>query len=315
MNPIDPRVQAALDAAMTLIRTAATSAAMRVAESLDVQAQNAIRAAEREQIFNAMQELRRNMGMFQSAFHDALRERVAKDLAPQVDHKRKLESADWESLSLVDVQEVETQMNHVRLGQLISHECDWQLRDLAAYMGSLLGLGRADDERNPLRPEIIGAALNRGIESLSGDRDHRRIYTRELGQNVAQAMPECYSQIIKMLQERGIQPVHLTVRTVEGPGNQIYGAANSGYATLPRDGRSSTRSGHGDLDETSSGASDQEVRGWRPAQVMPASCTHAPSLAPANILSTRGRSSVCAFGRPEAAAQCISELQPRRTSR
>ena len=164
MNPIEPRVQAALDAAMNLIRTAATSAAMRVAESLDVQAQNATRAAERELIFNAMQELRRNLGMFQGAFHETLRERVAKDLAPQVDHKRKLESADWESLSLVDVQEVETQMNHVRLGQLISHECDWQLRDLAAYMGSLLSLGRADDERNPLRAEIIGAALNRGIE-------------------------------------------------------------------------------------------------------------------------------------------------------
>ena len=258
MNPIEPRVQAALDAAMNLIRTAATSAAMRVAESLDVQAQNATRAAERELIFNAMQELRRNMGMFQGAFHEALRERVAKDLAPQVDQKRKLESADWESLSLVDVQEVETRMNHVRLGQLISHECDWQLRDLAAYMGSLLSLGRADDERNPLRPEIIGAALNQGIESISGDRDHRRIYTRELGQNVAQAMPECYTQIIKMLQERGIHPVHLTVRTVEGPGNQMFGAANSGYASLPRDGRSSTRSGHGELDE-GSGASDLDL--------------------------------------------------------
>ena len=258
MNPIEPRVQAALDAAMNLIRTAATSAAMRVAESLDVQAQNATRAAERELIFNAMQELRRNMGMFQGAFHEALRERVAKDLAPQVDQKRKLESADWESLSLVDVQEVETRMNHVRLGQLISHECYWQLRDLAAYMGSLLSLGRADDERNPLRPEIIGAALNQGIESISGDRDHRRIYTRELGQNVAQAMPECYAQIIKMLQERGIHPVHLTVRTVEGPGNQMFGAANSGYASLPRDGRSSTRSGHGELD-AGSGASDLDL--------------------------------------------------------
>jgi hypothetical protein len=258
MNPIEPRVQATLDAAMNLIRTAATSAAMRVAESLDLQAQNATRPAERELIFNAMQELRRNLGVFQSAFHETLRERVAKDLSPQVDNKRKFESADWETLSLVDVQEVETQMNHVRLGQLISHECDWQLRDLAAYMGSLLSLGRADDERNPLRAEIIGAALNRGIESISGDRDHRRLYTRELGQQVAQAMPECYAQVIKMLQERGIHPVHLTVRTVEGPGNQMVGAANSGYASLPRDGRTSTRSGHGDLDEAS-GPSDLDL--------------------------------------------------------
>jgi len=257
MNPIEPRVQAALDAAMNLIRTAATSAAMRVAEILETQAQNATRPAERELIFNALQELRRNMGMFQGAFHEALREKVAKDLSPQVDNKRKLESADWETLSLVDVQEVETQMNYVRLGQLISHECEWQLRDLAAYMGSLLSFGRADDERNPLRAEIIGAALNRGIESISGDRDHRRLYTRELGQTMAQAMPDCYGQIVKMLQERGIQPVHLTVRTVEGPGNQIFGA-NSGYASLPRDGRNSTRSGHGEFDDAS-GSGDLDL--------------------------------------------------------
>ena len=62
-----------------------------------------------------------------------------------------------------------------------------------------------------------------------------------------------------MLQERGIQPVHLTVRTVEGPGNQMFGAANSGYASLPRDGRNSTRSGYGDLDEASTGASDLDL--------------------------------------------------------
>ncbi len=242
---------------MNLIRTAATSAAMRVAEILEMQAQNATRPAERELVFNALQELRRNMGMFQGAFHEAMRERIAKDLAPAVDNKRKLESADWETLSLVDVQEVETQMNYVRLGQLISHESEWQLRDLAAYMGSLLGLGRADDERNPLRAEIIGAALNRGIEAISGEREHRRLYTRELGQTMAQAMPECYANIVKMLQERGIHPVHLTVRTVEGPGNQIFGA-NSGYASLTREGRNSTRSGHGDLDEPS-GSGDLDL--------------------------------------------------------
>jgi hypothetical protein len=257
MNPIEPRVQAALDAAMNQIRTAAASAAMRAAETLNMQAQNAAKPAEREQIFGTLQELRRNMGMFQGSFHEALREKVAKELAPAVDTKRKLESADWETLSLVDVHEVEERMNYVRIGQMISHECEWQLRDLAAYMGSLLNLGRADEERNPLRAEIIGAALNRGIESISGDPESRRILARELGQAVAQAMPECYAEILKMLQTRGIQPVHLTVRTVEGPGNQFHGA-NSGYMSMPRDGRNSTRSGYGDFEEPS-GAGDMDL--------------------------------------------------------
>ena len=150
-------------------------------------------------------------------------------------------------------------MNYTRLGQLISHESEWQLRDLSAYMGALLNLGRADDERNPLRAEIVGAALNRGIEAISGERESRRILTREFGLAMAQAMPECYSDILRMLQERGIRPVNLTVRTVEGPGNQIFGA-NSGYSSLTRDGRISTRSGHGEFDEgSSSGSGDLDL--------------------------------------------------------
>ncbi|MDQ2926793.1 MAG: DUF1631 domain-containing protein, partial [Pseudomonadota bacterium] len=249
MNPIEPRVQAALDAAMNLIRKTAASAATRVVENFTVLAQNATKINERDQIFTTQQELRRNLGTFQGSVHEALRERVAKDLAPRVDAKRKLESADWATLSLVDDLEVEERMNYTRLGQLISHECEWQLRDLAAYMGALLNFGRADDERNPLRAEIVGAALNRGIEAISGERESRRILTRELGQAMAQAMPECYAEILHMLQERGIRPVNLTVRTVEGPGNQIFGA--SGYSSMTRDGRSSTRSGHGEFDDAS----------------------------------------------------------------
>ncbi|HEX2540812.1 MAG TPA: DUF1631 family protein [Caldimonas sp.] len=243
---IEPRVQAALDAAMNQIRTAASAAAMRVAEHLGALAHAATKIAERDQLVATQQEMRRNMGAFQGALHEALRERVAKELAPRVDAKRRIESADWQTLSLVDDKEVEEQMNFVRLGQMISQESEWQLRELAAYVGALLNLGRADDDRNPLRAEVVGAALHRGIEAISGERESRRILSRELGQAMAQAMPGCYSDILKMLQERGVRPVNLTVRTVEGPGNQL-GAGNSGYATLPRDGRISTRSGYGDL--------------------------------------------------------------------
>ena len=139
-------------------------------------------------------------------------------------------------------------MNSDRLGQMISHDCEWQLRELAAYMGALLDLGRADDERNPLRAEIVGAALYRGIEAISGERDeppHPRPRARPGGGR--RRCPSATPRSCAMLQERGVQPVRLTVRTVEGPGNQLR-RANSGYASLPRDGRISTRSGHGELE-------------------------------------------------------------------
>ena len=258
MTPTEPRTQAALDAAMNLIRNAASSAGTRVAETLTALAQSTTKISERDQIIATQQELRRNAGTFQGAFHEALREKVAKELTPRVDTRRRLESADWQTLSLVDDNEVEERMNYVRLGQLISHDCEWQLRDLAAYMGGLLNLGKADDERNPLRAEVIGAALSRGIEAISGERESRRVLAREFGPAMAQVMPDCYAEILRMLQDRGIRPVTLTVRQVEGPGNQL-GAANSGYSSLPRDGRISTRSGYGDFGEPSGPGSDMDL--------------------------------------------------------
>jgi len=259
MNPIEPRAQATLDAALNLIRTAASSAAMRVAENLIVAAQTAVKITDRDQLATTQAELRRNLGTFQSAFFESLREKVAKDIAPRVDQKRKLESADWQTLSLVDEKEVEEQMNFVRLGQMISHECEWQLRDLAPYMGALLGFNSAADDRNPLRAEIVGAALHKGIEAISGERESRRILARDIGQAVAHVMPECYGEILRLLQERGVRPVNLTVRTVEGPGNQL-GGANSGYASLPRDGHVSSRGGgYGEIEATSGPGSDMDL--------------------------------------------------------
>ena len=49
-----------------------------------------------------------------------------------------------------------------RIGQAIAHECEWELLDLAAYMGALLLIGHADQERNPLRPEIDRQRAVRG---------------------------------------------------------------------------------------------------------------------------------------------------------
>ena len=126
-------------------------------------------------------------------------------------------------------------------------------------MGALLGFNSAADDRNPLRAEIVGAALHKGIEAISGERESRRILARDIGQAVADAMPECYNEILRLLQERGVRPVHLTVRTVEGPGNQL-GGANSGYASLPRDGHVSTRGGaYGEIESTSGPGSDMDL--------------------------------------------------------
>ena len=242
MNLTDPRSQAAFDAAINHIRTTTAAVADRVATHLGILASAATRIIERDALINAQLDLRRNMSTYVLVLGDTLSKRLAREVNPERDSRR-LAETDWQSLSLVDDDQVEEQMLGDRLAQAITHGCEWELRDLAAYTGAMLGLGRADHDRNPLRPEVVGAAVYRGISSVSNDLETRKLIARELGSALAKVMPTCYADIVKDFRARGIVPVSLSVRGVEGPGNEMTrDRVISGYDTL-RDTGMSTRAG------------------------------------------------------------------------
>ena len=258
MTLTDPRLQATLDAATHPIRATLAAVAARVSEVLVAQGQSSTRIAERDLLATTQFELRRNMNVLQSVFTNEMNTRVNQELAPRDEGRRRLAEPDWQTLSLVDDSEMEERMFADRISQQISHACENELRELSAYMGSLLKSGRADQDRNPLRAEVIGASLYRAIEAVTKEADSRKLLARELGAAMSKDMPECYAQVLRGLQASGVQPVSLTVRQVEGPGNQLPGL-NSAYATL-----NSTRSQTGELDahSTSSGGEGQHGGGY-----------------------------------------------------
>ena len=232
MNPTDTRTQAAIDAALGHIAATASSAAARGVELLAGMARAASGAQERDALLSGQGDLRHQMPAFCRSFDDALRQKVMQELNPRLDPRRQLAGASWESLSLVDNDEVEKRMFGDRISQTISHECEVELRELAAYTGALLRIGQADQDRNPFRPDAIGAALVSAIEAVSPERETQKVLARELGPIMAKGMHVCYAEILRDLQARGVQPLNLTVRGVEGPGND---RVTSGYASLPRD--------------------------------------------------------------------------------
>ncbi len=230
---------------MNHIKTTTAGVADRVSDHLGLLASAAARIFDRDALVNAQLDLRRHMSTFVLVFGDTLSKRVTRELNPKHEPGRSLAETDWQSLSLVDDSEVEEQMFADRISQAITHECEWELRELASYTGQLLGIGRADHERNPLRAEVLGAALYRALTSVSNDRESRKLLARELGLAMAKVMPGCYADILKDFRARGIQPVGLTVRGVEGPGNELArDRVVSGYDTLSRDPGTSTGSGH-----------------------------------------------------------------------
>jgi hypothetical protein len=253
MSFIEPRLRAALDIASGQLRATLTAVATELSESLGTAPQAGQPPGDLALQNAARFDLRRNKLAMHAAFDQSLHERVAQELKPREESKRTLASTNWQSLTLVDESEVEGQMIATRLGQQIWHACESELRDLAAYMASLLQNETADQERNPFRAEVVGAALYKAIEATSDQPDTRKLLAREFGNAMAKAMPACYAQIVEGLQSRGIQPMALAVRQVEGPGNQLPGVT-SGYATL-----NSTR---GQLDSPASSMQGSATSGY-----------------------------------------------------
>ena len=314
MTLTDPRLQATLDAAIHPIRATLAAVAARVSEVLVAQGQSSTRIAERDLLATTQFELRRNMNVLQVVFTNEMNTRVNQELAPRDEGRRKLAEPDWQTLSLVDDSEMEERMFADRISQQISHACENELRELSAYMGSLLKTGRADQDRNPLRAEVIGASLYRAIEAVTKEADARKLLARELGAAMSKAMPECYAQVLRGLQASGVQPVSLTVRQVEGPGNQLPGL-NSAYATL-----NSTRSQTGELDEhsTSSGGegphggghSGQSTYDRRPMRATAPSSLLGPTTSGAGRSSSRsGPSSRTGLTPSQADAQMMALLR------
>lgn len=246
MKPADPRtLSGALDASAAIVKAAVWSAVEQVLLTLLGASQSATRIAERDLLLVTQLELRRQAERFRAHFNQAFDERIREEQTPRSDPRRKLGAADWQTLSLVDDREVEGRMFSDRLAQQMAHGCEWELRELASYTGTLLGLGRADEERNPLRPACIGHALYQAIESLTTDANARLLLVREFGAALAALLPGCYSSTIGELRRLRIAPMELSFRGVEGPGNHLTGV-NSGYASLQPDDAPSTRAHAGD---------------------------------------------------------------------
>ena len=174
MTPTEPRLQAALVAALTQIGATVASVVVRTADHFSALAQSNGRIALRDLLEGSQAEMRRNLVRFQRVFDNELRAKVALDLAPRQGARRQFEAQDWETMTLVDDREVNERLHSDRIGQQIAHACEGELRDLAAHMGALNSASR-DQDRNPLRAEVLGAALYRAIEAISNQSEVRKL--------------------------------------------------------------------------------------------------------------------------------------------
>ena len=220
-SPLHPLLAAAAQRVRQALRTAAE----RTTQSLSLSAMTAL-GAQRDALLAAQFELGRKRAPFEQAFDQAFDEQLRGTAgtrgAPQPQA--------WEALTLVEDRELEVKVQAERFALEITHGLEWELRELEAYVGSLLGDARAERERNPLRPEAIGHGVIRAIDAIADRPEVRKVLEAELRRSLATVLRETYADIVGDLRKAGVQPVSLTVRMQEGAGG--VGGGHSRAAAL-----------------------------------------------------------------------------------
>ncbi|MBK1712521.1 DUF1631 family protein [Rubrivivax gelatinosus] len=231
------RLPAALEGAVQHVKLAARQATERTIESLGLAALASNNAFQRDGLLGAQFELNRKSAVFALAFNEAYERRMLREVAPR-SSEDSTQSPGWESLRLVEDREVEIEVAAERFGMETAHACEWELRELGAYVGALLGNTRGEHERNPLRPELVGLAMFQAIETVSERAEVRAALGRELARTFATVLRTTYTDIVADLRRAGAQPAGLTVRHAESRS----GATGPGFATSER-GAEAERSG------------------------------------------------------------------------
>ncbi len=238
MNRLNPHV----DAALQRVRLAAEQAAERGAEGLGLAALSSGQAKRRDALLSAQFIFRKHQALFSQRFDQSMRQQAAEAPASgaSAGHSRAAPKAtQWDELSLMDDDQVNTLVATDRIGLALGHQSEWELREVNSYMGDIPGIA---EDRHPLRPQAIAQALIEGVNAVTDDADTRQVLTDELTRALALEMRACYADIAGLFRSRGLRPQDLRVRAVAGAtrGQSLHGGTTSGvplhdsrYATLP----------------------------------------------------------------------------------
>ncbi|ANH68699.1 DUF1631 family protein [Mitsuaria sp. 7] len=239
MNRLNPHV----DAALQRVRLAAEQAAERGAEGLGLAALSSGQAKRRDALLSAQFIFRKHQALFSQRFDQSMRQQAAE--APSAgsaspgNARAAPKATQWDELSLMDDDQVNTLVATDRIGLALGHQSEWELREVNSYMGDIPGV---DEDRHPLRPQAVAQALIEAVNAVTDDPDTRQVLTDELTRALALEMRACYADVAGLFRSRGLRPQDLRVRAVAGAtrGQSLHGGTTSGvplhdsrYATLP----------------------------------------------------------------------------------
>jgi hypothetical protein len=206
----DHRLAAVLDHAARVLRERAGECLAQAVDTLDLRAKMAQKAADREPLIEARTALiegaERLMPRFESRLRDEMNRLVEAPVGEGTNIRFMSESL-WDTLTLVDDDQVERDIAVARLTQAVASAAETELRELTSCMAALLVNERSDIARHPLRADVPALALVDAVGVAIVKADLRATLLKEVGPAFAREVTAGYGLILADIRARGIKPV------------------------------------------------------------------------------------------------------------
>lgn len=185
-------------------------------------------SVQRRQVVDQHEALGRHRPFMVKAFCETLRQQVGQAAQEQAAAVRgvRLEEADELSLSLVDEDEVATDVALQRATVEVHSTCEYELRELQSFTSALVGDVHVAHETNPFRPEAYARALLSAVRAMPVPVGEQLALMRRAVPVMAQALRKAYAGACTRLESEGVEPG--TYRTIvmppgtPGPRTQVH---------------------------------------------------------------------------------------------
>jgi muconolactone delta-isomerase len=183
----------------------------------DHQRDGGLTAGEREHHYTLVEALQRNASRFQTAFLDALRSGVMRELQSQQAGPAGELDALAGGLELMDETRVEVDIEISRATQLIDTTAEWELRELQTFTSTLCGQQHVSAESNPLRPLVYATALWQAAGAVVAVQAQQAILLRVAAGVIAGLLKNAWAAASTRLESQGVEPgIYRTVLLAPG---------------------------------------------------------------------------------------------------
>lgn len=181
--------------------------------------------AQRQLLLAVAHVLRAESSAFGDALAAALRQQVHAGLHKPADLPASGSPAERQpfSLSLMDDQQVERDIELARVIQLIESTAEWELRELQAFYAALRRARSIRPEQNPLPPDMCASALLSVLQEAGLSHEARVLALHVSAQPLADALRELYAEHCSLLRRSGVQAQNYRVQRA-APGADRDGA-------------------------------------------------------------------------------------------